>query len=231
MAPVLLTLLRRPATSLAWCIFNIVALDESAFSLTRNNGETWNQLSLIDTRINKLTDVAPSADCTTVYLASVNNGTQCQGFDSVWRSSTNEKVVAPPLPALPIGQVWERVYTHVTALTCNQTQSNYAILRLAPDKLDGQVVGWAAGGTSGQTSIGGFPVGINTKAMAWSPDFGDYWADMNPRIPVQDFAFETSTIVYILSLDGNVQKMPYTGTAWSSTIQTVGSGHCWRPYY
>ncbi len=212
--------------SINWpaAIFNIIPLDESAFSLTRNNGETWNQLSLIDTRISKLTDVAPSADCTTVYLASVNNGTLCQGFDSVWRSSTNEKVVAPPLPALPIGQVWERVYTHVTALTCTDTpQSNYAILRLAPDKLDGQVVGWAAGGTSGQSSIGGFGVGANTKAMAWSPDFGDYWADLNPRIGVQDFAFETSTILYVLSLDGNMQKMPYTGTAWSSTIQTVGT--------
>ncbi len=213
-----------PAINWPAAIFNIRFLDESAFSLTRNNGETWNQLSLIDTRINKLTDVAPSPDCTTVYLASVNNGTYCQGFDSVWRSSTNEKVVAPPLPALPIGQVWERVYTHVTALTCTDVpQSNYAILRLAPDKLDGQVVGWAAGGTSGLSAIGGFGVGANTKAMAWSPDFGDYWADQNPRIPVQDFAFETSTILYVLSLDGNMQKMPYTGTAWSSTIQTVGT--------
>ena len=75
-------------------LLNTVPLDESAFALTRNNGETWNELSAIDTRIAKLTDVMPSADCTTVYLASVNNGTHCTGFDSVWRSTTNEKVVA-----------------------------------------------------------------------------------------------------------------------------------------
>ena len=166
--------------------FNVVPLDESAMSLTRNNGETWNQLSLIDTRMNKLTDVAPSADCTTIYLASVNNGLQCTGFDSVWRSSQNEKVVAPPLPALPIGQVWERVMTHVTARSCNLTQTNYSILRLAPDKLDGQVVGWAAGGTGGANAaigwIGAFPVGPSQAVMAWSPDFGDYWADITPRV-------------------------------------------------
>jgi hypothetical protein len=217
-------------------IFNIMPLDESALSLTRNNGETWNQLSLIDTRMNKLTDVAPSMDCTTVYLASVNNGVRCQGFDSVWRSSTNEKVVAPPLPALPIGQVWERVRTSPTAKSCNVSQSNYAILRLAPDKLDGQIVGWAAGGTSELQYIGGFPVNTSTvvdglkltdgstKAMAWSPDFGDYWADINPRIKVQDFAFESSTILYVLATDSAVQKMPYTGTAWASSTLSVDTG-------
>jgi hypothetical protein len=218
--------------------FNVVVLDESAFSLTRNNGETWNQLSLIDTRIIKLTDVAPSADCTTVFLASVNDGPQCQGFDSVWRSSINEKVVSPPLPALPIGQIWERVLTRMTGVSCNQSQTEYAILRVAPDKIDGQVLGWAAGGVSGLDTIGNLDVGAaapsgdaggNTRAMAWSPDFGDYWADISPRISVQDFAFESSTILYVLDYAGNIQKLPYTGTAWSSSINNVdsnlGGGH------
>ena len=222
-----------PAAAVTWpaAIFAIAPLDESAFSLTRNNGETWNQLSLIDTRMAKLTDVAPSADCSTVYLASINNGTECQGFDSVWRTSINENVVAPPLPALPIGQVWERVRTSHTALSCNATlnpESNYAILRLAPDKLDGQIVFWAAGGVSGLANIGGFTnamgLGANTRAVAWSPDFGDYWADITPRIAVQDMDAESSTILYILDIAGNVQKMPYTGTAWSSAIQTVTTG-------
>ncbi len=211
---------------------NVMLFDESAFSLTRNNGETWNQLSLIDTRMSKLTDVAPSPDCTTIYLASVNNETACLGFDSVWRSSINEAVVAPPLPALPIGQVWERVRTSPTNISCNMTDSNYAILRLAQDKLDGQVVFWAAGGTgidTGTTTIGGFTVGPNTQALAWSPDYGDYWADINPRITVQDMAAESSTILYVLNRSGQVQKLPYTGTAWSSAINTVsaatGGGH------
>jgi hypothetical protein len=59
--------------------------------------------------------------------------------------------------------------------------------------------------------------------MAWSPDFGDYWADINPRIAVQDFAFETSTILYVIDTDGSVQKLPYTGTAdWLY----LGEGAC-----
>jgi len=67
--------------------------------------------------------------------------------------------------------------------------------------------------------------------MAWSPDFGDYWANVIPRLFVQDFAFETSTILYVLGGTGagspitnNVQKLPYTGTAWSSSILSVSIG-------
>jgi hypothetical protein len=209
---------------------NYISLDESAFGLTRNNGETWNQLSLIDTRIAKLTDVAPAADCSTVYLASANNATDCKGFDSVWRSSMNEKVVAPPLPALDIGQVWERVRVSPTALSCNMVESNYAILRLAPDKEDGQIVFWAAGGTSGRATIDSttftvaYPVGPNTQAVAWSPDYGDYWANINPRIAVQDMEAESSTILYIVNLGSDIQKMPYLTTAWSSSYATIDAG-------
>ncbi len=210
-----------PAVAWPAGIFKLNPLDESAFALTRSNGETWNELSLIDTRIMKLTDVAPSADGTTIYLASVNNGTECQGFDSIWRSSINEKVMAPPLPAVPIGHIWERVRTSPTAISCNSVQNDYAILRLAPDKFDGQTVGWAAGGTSGLNAIGDSIVGANTGAMACSTNYGDLWHDVHPRILVQDFAFETSSILYVLDIYGHVQKMPYTGTAWSSSLQTV----------
>jgi hypothetical protein len=201
-------------------------LDESAFGLSRNNGETWNQLSQIDTKLNKLTDVASAADCSTTYLASSNNGTRaelCDSFDSVWRSSSNP-AVSSPLPAAEIGTIWERVLCRLTATSCNMTaQSEYAILRLAPDKTDGQIVFWAAGGTgtSTTTTIGGFTVGPNTKAVMWTPDYGDWWANINPRLEVQDMAAESSTVLYILSLGGLVQKMPYSGAAWSSAVASV----------
>jgi hypothetical protein len=212
---------------------NVIYHDESAFQLTRNNGETWNQLALIDTLMSKLTDVAPSADCSTVYLASVNNDTYCKGFDSIWRSSINENVVAPPLPALPIGQIWERVRVTPTYTTCNHTESNYIIIRLAPDKLDGQVVFWAAGGGTGLLDHSAaniaFTPGANTQKLEWSPDYGDYFANVNPRIAVQDMEAESSTILYVMATNGSVQKLPYTGTAWSSAIDTVsskgGGGH------
>ena len=102
---------------------------------------------------------------------------------------------------LSLGLYYERVYCRVTALSCVDAQSNLPLLRLPPDQDNGEIVGWAA---------------RTTKAQAWSPDFGDYWANINPRDTIQDFAFGSSTLLYDLNSDGLVQKLPYTGTAWST---------------
>jgi len=165
-------------------------LDESAFSLTRNNGETWNQLALIDTKISRLVDIAPAPDCSTVYLASVSDNVDCYGFDSVWRSQSSSA-----------GNYWERVLcTPTTDRRCAAGQTDLAILRLAGDKADGQVVFWAA---------------VGTRKIMWSPDFGDYWSNtINPTLPVQDLAAEDSSTLYILIGDGLVQKFTYSGTGW-----------------
>jgi hypothetical protein len=45
--------------------------DEGAWSVTFDDGDTWNQLSLIDTWIDYLSDVAVSPDCNKTFLASV----------------------------------------------------------------------------------------------------------------------------------------------------------------
>jgi hypothetical protein len=57
---------------------------------------------------------------------------------------------------------------------------------------------------------------VGTRAQLWSPDFGDFWAKINPRNPIADFAFESSTLLWNVDPSGIVQKLPYTGTAWSS---------------
>ena len=187
--------------------------DESAFAISRNNGETWNQVSLIDTTITKFTDIAPTPDCKTIYLASVNTNTLCAGFDSVWRTSSNADVVSP-LAAFPVGQYWERVLTRVTAPTCTDTNTDKALLRIVPYCADpsGQIVAWGVYDPA-QT----FSHGI----AAWSPDYGDYWANITVRDPIQDFTFESQTVMYFLSPLGQVQKMPYTGTAWATALPSV----------
>jgi len=43
------------------------------------------------------------------------------------------------------------------------------------------------------------------------------------RNPIQDFTFESRTMLYFLSPGGLVQKMPYTGTAWSSALADIDS--------
>jgi hypothetical protein len=194
---------------------NVIPCDESAFGISRNNGETWNQLSLINTLISELTDMAPSPDGRTIYLASVNKNVGAQGFDSVWRSSSNPDVISP-LPLLPVGTYWERIFTHVTAPDCTFAQTNMALLRIVPYCADptGEIVAWAV-----YDPTSSFHKGI----VAWSPDFGDYWAIITPRNPIQDFCFETRSVMYFLSPVGLVQKIPYTGTDWSSSLPDVNS--------
>ena len=65
--------------------------DESAWSWSFDDGDTWNQLSLIDTHISFLSDVAVSPDCNQTMLVSVNLGPSGEWFgdpgwwcDSVW---------------------------------------------------------------------------------------------------------------------------------------------------
>jgi len=88
-----------------------VVLDESALSISLDNGETWNQLSLIDTEISFLSDVAVTPASDTIYLASINNRAGIDNFDSIWRTT-----------GPPTGQTWERVL-------CLLSTSNDLILR------------------------------------------------------------------------------------------------------
>ncbi len=59
---------------------------------------------------------------------------------------------------------------------------------------------------------------VAAGVMAWSPDCGDYWSTITPRFAVQDFAFESSTTMYTVNGYGMVQRLPYTGTSWSTNL-------------
>ncbi len=107
----------------AWASF---ALDESAVSLSRDGGLSWDQVGLIDTAIDCLEAVAPSEDEKTLYLATTSQ----LGFDSLWRSQ-------------PPGKKWHRVL-------CRHGDS--PLLRLAPENDDGSYVFWADQGTKNASS-------------------------------------------------------------------------------
>jgi len=104
--------------------------EESAFSMSEDDGKTWNQLGLIDTWIDYLGDVAASSDCSTVYMTSTNIDFQ-GGCDSVWRSTSD-----------PIGKRWQRVYCR--ALTGSD---EVGLLRLSPDDETGAIVYFGDYGT------------------------------------------------------------------------------------
>jgi len=74
---------------------------ESAFSISRDGGVTWNQTSLIDTKISDIVDLAPSptySQDNTLFMLTHHTG----GEDSLWRSLNG-------------GTSWERVYTSALA--------------------------------------------------------------------------------------------------------------------
>lgn len=165
------------------------ALDESAFSRSYDNGLSWASLSLIDTCVSNLVDISPSPDCTMVYLASINTNPNLSGFDSVWRSKST-----------PLGTEWERILCAMTnGDNCTANQTDIAILRLAGDKPDGEVLVWLAPGTN---------------LIKWSVNYGDSWNNLGTRYPVQDAAVEDSATLYALSMAGDVQKFSYSGTGW-----------------
>lgn len=94
----------------AWAVSSVVAGttgNESAFAVSRDNGKTFNDVSLIDTTIATMSDVAVSPDGSKVYLAT-DDGTDL----SLWRYTLS----------------WERVLSRAG-------ETGY-IVRLAPEDPD-----------------------------------------------------------------------------------------------
>jgi len=107
---------------------------ESAFSISRDGGITWNQISLIDTRISDIVDLAPSPDHSqdeTLFMLTHHTG----GEHSLWRSLND-------------GTGWERVYSSALA-NIDQIKR----VKLSPQyDSDNQVV-FLTGASSGKQAI------------------------------------------------------------------------------
>jgi hypothetical protein len=201
-------------------LLNLVPLDESAFSVSPYTpayeqlviyfqkvqdttiGNVWNQLSLIDTQISFLSDVAALqapgeagdlTDYDILYLASVG----AAGYDSIWRSTSD-----------PLGRAWERVL-------CIATTNNDIILRVKQTDYEeterSNVIVFADRGTDVVGCSGG-------EGQAWDVSF---------LATVTDLALATDTIIYLLN-DTIIYR--YTGGcgSWLQTHKEntqLGSGH------
>jgi len=84
--------------------------DESAFSQSLDNGNNWEQTSLINTDIH-ISDIAPAPDSRSFFMATYSDF----GPEGVWRSAGE-----------PLGTYWGRLLTM-------ETTSSRVILRLSPD--------------------------------------------------------------------------------------------------
>jgi len=121
--------------------------DEGAWSVTFDDGDTWNQLSLIDTFIDYFSDVAVSPDCNKTMLVSVNVHKVCIDYgeprkgeptdcDSVW-------LHAETLPeAEEYSGKWLRTWSGRLEgqVWVPQPRSEAGMLRLAPEETTGDTV-------------------------------------------------------------------------------------------
>jgi hypothetical protein len=203
-----------------------VPLDESAFSVspyasaygqlvvsfgkTEDTaiGNIWNQLSLIDTEISQLSDVAalevPEAaeaaeaptDYNILYLVSMDTG----GFANIWRSTSD-----------PPGRTWERILRTVAAATTDDL-----ILRVKQPAYDetvrSQVIVYAD---------------LHTQTVGYSSDEGQFWYFGPPFPSVTDLTLASDSIMYILSASF-VYRYERVGTTWQRTHEVhseLDSGH------
>jgi len=193
-----------------------VALDESAFSVSPyvtaygtllttfsktsdiDIGFIWNQLSLIDTQISFLSDVAaleaPQAgenqvtvDYDILYLSSKNNGLVPVRFNSIWRSTSDQ-----------LGQTWERILCFAS--------DNVSILRVKQTTYDetdrSDVIVFADRGTNV----------VGYSAVGYSANEGQQWAIYN-LTNVTDLALASDTVIYILN-DTVIYRYEQQGTGW-----------------
>ncbi len=189
--------------------------DESAFSISRDNGVSWNQLSLIDTEITRLSDVAVieapenSLDYGVLYLASINSPPlppQPNNFDSIWRSIRD-----------PLGQRWERIW-------CGLAANNDLIVRINPRVTE--IALQAA--LPDQARSRAIVIADRTTANIWySLDEGQNWQVPYPNFPITDLSLSSDTSLFILS-DTYVVRGSYDMATWKwgAKINTgLSSGH------
>jgi len=174
-------------------------IDEGAWSVTFDDGDTWNQLSLIDTYIDYLSDVAVSPDCNKTFLVSINGeGAMCQ-CDSVWLHAVNL-----PEAGEYSGQ-WIRTW-------CGVLESDWGFLRLAPEETTGDTVVLVDYYTNNV-----YWNGMETLAC-WDP-IGSTELD-----EIVDLALQDADTLFALDYDGEVAM--FDDDEWHEAVDSeVGEGN------
>ena len=203
--------------------------DESAFSFSLDDGDTWNQLGLVDTYINYLSDVAKSPNCNKTWVVSVNLGSQrftgpvgsslvgqpdgvCE-CDSVW-------LKADPLPeASEYSGAWIREWcgelTSNAKLNSAQTPE-MGLLRLAPEETE--------------EALTVYLVDRGTDKVYYDSTEGlGCWEEGTSTVKqISDLAVQDEATIYALGFNADVAVSDDHGSAasWSDTMDSkVDDGH------
>jgi len=117
----------------AVALLGVLDYEEGAWSVTFDDGDIWNQLSLIDAYIDYVSDVAVSPDCNKTMLVSVKDEYGC-GCDSVW-------LHAEDLPeADEYSGQWLRTWCGLLEGDNGGEFQERGLLRLAPEETTGDTV-------------------------------------------------------------------------------------------
>jgi hypothetical protein len=203
---------------------NPFGLDESAFSFSLDDGDTWNQLGLVDTYIDYLSDVAKSPNCNKTWVVSVNLGEQMIGgpgqadgrsceCDSVW-------LKADPLPeASEYSGAWIREWcgelTSNEELNSAQTPE-MGLLRLAPEETE--------------EALTVYLVDRGTDTVYYDSTEGlGCWEEASSTVDeISDLAVQDEATIYALGFNADVAVSDDHASAasWSSTMDSkVDDGH------
>jgi len=208
-----------PNKAYAWVSGNATnpfGFDESAFSFSLDDGDTWNQLGLVDTYIEYLSDVAKSPNCNKTWVVSVNlgwgEGQMCE-CDSVW-------LKADPLPeASEYSGAWIRewcgILTSSEELNSAQTPE-MGLLRLAPEETE--------------EALTVYLVDRGTDKVYYDSTEGlGCWEEGSSTVDeISDLAVQDEATIYALGFNADVAVSDDHGSAasWSSTMDSkVGKGH------
>ncbi len=161
--------------------------DESAFSQSPDNGNNWEQTSLINTLVN-ICDIAPAPDSKSLFLASYSNGL---GPESVWRAAGE-----------PLGLFWGRI------LTMNTT-SDRLILRLSPDYAEDYTIYVAE--IHSRNNHNTTPQGDISSLMAVSHTRGNYWLKPSAPPHISDMLVTGRDTFYVVldKDDSSAQPGPF----------------------
>ena len=172
---------------------------ESAFSITQDSGDTWHQVSLIDTTITTILNVSPSPQYShdnTLFLLTFG------GKHSLWRSLNG-------------GARWERIYSSALARV-----DTLKWVETAPEYSNGNPVIFLAGTSGGQPAIWRSKNNGQdfVRRIPHNPDTGD-------TLNIDSWTLVNDDTLFIGSYDGSNGRVYHTTDGgWSySTGAIAGS--------
>ena len=201
--------------------------DEGAFSVSFDDGDTWNQIGLIDTDMDYLTDVAQSPDCNTTYVASVNlnlteerrdgGSVECGECDSVFFKSKNlaEEIVFARGYDDTWFRVWNGMLTNNTPLNGADTPQ-IGLVRLAPEE------------TGEIETVYFVDRGSDTVYYDGNKGLGCWETGSSTVDEISDLAVQDEATIYVVGFDASVAVSDDYGfgASWSNTMDSkVDDGH------